>query len=202
MTKDTKLTKEPTFQELTEKFNYFGCSNEKDKVTVIDFGKRKLAGAYLWKPRSENKLEKLADNISNKLNLTQDMDEIFEKTIQLSDNATIKVLSENFAHRKLKSKHYGNLFKLLVYKGPKTRAFLHKIKSSGKNSVFNKDKIKTYYDELCEICLIAYDAYTNAKIERRDVQEKLEYYYSLCKEIGFRGPKTKAFFVKKISRLV
>jgi hypothetical protein len=48
-----------------------------DKVNVIDFGKRKLAGAYLWKPRSENKLEKLADNISNKLNLTQDFIKFF-----------------------------------------------------------------------------------------------------------------------------
>ena len=48
-----------------------------DKVNVIDFGKRKLAGAYLWKPRSENKLAKLADNISNKLNLTQDFIKFF-----------------------------------------------------------------------------------------------------------------------------
>jgi len=48
-----------------------------DKVNVIDFGKRKLNGAYLWKPRSGNKLEKLADNISNKLNLTQDFIKFF-----------------------------------------------------------------------------------------------------------------------------
>lgn len=48
-----------------------------DKVNVIDFGKRKLDGAYLWKPRSGNKLEKLADNISNKLNLTQDFIKFF-----------------------------------------------------------------------------------------------------------------------------
>jgi hypothetical protein len=33
-----------------------------DKVNVIDFGKRTLSGAYLWKPKSGNKLEKLADN--------------------------------------------------------------------------------------------------------------------------------------------
>jgi hypothetical protein len=48
-----------------------------DKVNVIDFGKRKLAGAYLWKPRSGNKLEKLADNLSNKLNITQDFIKFF-----------------------------------------------------------------------------------------------------------------------------
>jgi len=48
-----------------------------DKVNVIDFGKRTLAGAYLWKPRSENKLEKLADNLSNKLNITQDFIKFF-----------------------------------------------------------------------------------------------------------------------------
>jgi len=48
-----------------------------DKVNVIDFGKRTLAGAYLWKPRSGNKLEKLADNLSNKLNITQDFIKFF-----------------------------------------------------------------------------------------------------------------------------
>ena len=48
-----------------------------DKVNVIDFGKRKLSGAYLWKPRSGNKLEKLADNLSNKLNITQDFIKFF-----------------------------------------------------------------------------------------------------------------------------
>jgi len=48
-----------------------------DKVNVIDFGKRKLAGAYLWKPRSGNKLEKLADILSNKLNITQDFIKFF-----------------------------------------------------------------------------------------------------------------------------
>ena len=48
-----------------------------DKVNVIDFGKRTLSGAYLWKPRSGNKLEKLADNLSNKLNITQDFIKFF-----------------------------------------------------------------------------------------------------------------------------
>ena len=48
-----------------------------DKVNVIDFGKRTLAGAYLWKPRSDNKLEKIADNLSNKLNITQDFIKFF-----------------------------------------------------------------------------------------------------------------------------
>jgi len=48
-----------------------------DKVNVIDFGKRTLDGAYLWKPRSGHKLEKLADNLSNKLNITQDFIKFF-----------------------------------------------------------------------------------------------------------------------------
>ena len=48
-----------------------------DKVNVIDFGKRSLAGAYLWKPKSGNKLEKLANNLSNKLNITQDFIKFF-----------------------------------------------------------------------------------------------------------------------------
>ena len=48
-----------------------------DKVNVIDFGKRTLAGAYLWKPKSGNKLEKLANNLSNKLNITQDFIKFF-----------------------------------------------------------------------------------------------------------------------------
>ena len=48
-----------------------------DKVNVIDFGKRTIAGAYLWKPESGNKLAKLADNLSNKLNITQDFIKFF-----------------------------------------------------------------------------------------------------------------------------
>ena len=48
-----------------------------DKVNVIDFGKRSLAGAYLWKPKSGNKLENLANNLSNKLNITQDFIKFF-----------------------------------------------------------------------------------------------------------------------------
>lgn len=35
MTKDTKLTKEPTFPELTEKFNYFGFLNQKLAMIII-----------------------------------------------------------------------------------------------------------------------------------------------------------------------
>jgi hypothetical protein len=48
-----------------------------DKVNVIDFGKRTLDAAYLWKPRSGNKLAKAADNFSNKLNITQDFIKFF-----------------------------------------------------------------------------------------------------------------------------
>jgi len=48
-----------------------------DKVNVIDFGKRSLAGAYLWKPKSGNKLENFANNLSNKLNITQDFIKFF-----------------------------------------------------------------------------------------------------------------------------
>jgi hypothetical protein len=61
-----------------------------DKVNVIDFGKRTLSGAYLWKPKSGNKLEKLADNISNKLNLTQDFIKFFFTGPDLYNGGKVK----------------------------------------------------------------------------------------------------------------
>ena len=61
-----------------------------DKVNVIDFGKRTLAGAYLWKPKSKSKLEKLTDNISNKLNLTQDFIKFFFTGPDLYNGGKVK----------------------------------------------------------------------------------------------------------------
>ena len=61
-----------------------------DKVNVIDFGKRTLSGAYLWKPKSGNKLEKLADNLSNKLNLTQDFIKFFFTGPDLYNGGKVK----------------------------------------------------------------------------------------------------------------
>jgi hypothetical protein len=61
-----------------------------DKVNVIDFGKRTLSGAYLWKPKSKSKLEKLADNISNKLNLTQDFIKFFFTGPDLYNGGKVK----------------------------------------------------------------------------------------------------------------
>lgn len=70
-----------------------------DKVNVIDFGKRTMKGAYLWKPRSGNKLEKLADNLSNKLNLTQDFIKFFFTGPDLYNGVDDKTLDDIIVFR-------------------------------------------------------------------------------------------------------